>query len=96
MGKKWYYIILFLITPVLAYPQIPVNKINKDADSVTEVSDSTIHFLLKPIDIFPDKKDMNPRQLREYTLLEMKVKKSIPSPKCCCQISRIQQGVCYF
>lgn len=81
MGKKWYYIILFLITPVLAYPQIPVNKINKDADSVTEVSDSTIHFLLKPIDIFPDKKDMNPRQLREYTLLEMKVKKVYPIAK---------------
>jgi len=81
MGKKWCYIILFLISPVLAYPQIPVNKISKDADSVAVVSDSTIHFLLKPIDIFPDKKDMNPRQLREYTLLEMKVKKVYPIAK---------------
>jgi len=81
MGKKWCYIILFLITPVLAYPQIPVNKISKDADTVAVVSDSIVHFLLKPIDIFPDKKDVNPRQLREYTLLEMKVKKVYPIAK---------------
>ena len=44
-------------------------------------SDSILHYDLKPVDIFPEKKDMKPKLLREYTLLEMKVKKVYPIAK---------------
>jgi hypothetical protein len=50
-------------------------------DTVVTKVDTSMHYFLKPIDIFPDKKDMKPRQLREYTLLEYKVKKVYPMAK---------------
>jgi uncharacterized protein YicC (UPF0701 family) len=56
-------------------------KIGGEKDSLAAQADTSIHYFLKPIDIFPDKKDMKPRQLREYTLLENKVKKVYPMAK---------------
>lgn len=81
MCKKWRFIIYFLVTPVLAFAQLQEKKISKEENAVSDPSDSTIHYFLKPIDILPDKKDMKPRQLRELTLLEFKVKKVYPIAK---------------
>ncbi len=81
MFKKWVYILFFLIAPVMAIAQTPVSKGILEGGSVSNPNDSTLHFDLKPIDIFPDKKDLSPRKLRQYSLLEYKVKKVYPIAK---------------
>lgn len=77
----WICIIFILITPVAVRSQTPVNAGSVARDTVPVSKDTTLHFDLKPIDIFPDKKDMPPKQLRQYTLLEYKVKKVYPIAK---------------
>ena len=81
MGKIWFCIILFLVMPCMSVAQTGVNKIKLDSSLVKAPADSAIHFDLNPIDIFPDKKDMPPKKLREYSLLEYKVKKVYPMAK---------------
>ncbi len=78
---KWCALFFFLIAPVLAVAQTKAETTGKGETSVTLPDDSVIHINLKPIDILPDKKDMSPRQLRQYTLLEYKVKKVYPIAK---------------
>ena len=72
---------LLLILPVAVFAQTTGTKIVAGKDTVVTKVDTSMHYFLKPIDIFPDKKDMKPRQLREYTLLEYKVKKVYPMAK---------------
>ncbi|MEI7830338.1 MAG: DUF4294 domain-containing protein [Prolixibacteraceae bacterium] len=77
-------LILFLtlqIIPVVIFAQTSGTKVGGEKDSVVALSDTSMHYFLKPIDIFPDKKDMKPKALREYTLLEYKVKKVYPMAK---------------
>ncbi len=81
MCKRWCYIICVLIAPALVFAQQQENRNSKVENAISDPSDSTIHYYLKPIDILPDKKDMNPRQLRQLTLLEFKVKKVYPIAK---------------
>jgi len=52
-----------------------------DSNRVSASRDTTLHFNLNPVDIFPDKTDMSPKKLREYSLLEYKVKKVYPIAK---------------
>jgi hypothetical protein len=81
MCNKWRYLLFCLLIPFTALAQSPVNQDTLRGDTISQAKDSTMHFDLKPIDIFPDKKDMSPRQFREYTLLELKVKKVYPIAK---------------
>ena len=81
MGKKWCVLFFFLIAPVLAFAQTKAETTGKEETSVSLPEDSIIHINLRPVDILPDKKNMSPRQLREYTLLEYKVKKVYPIAK---------------
>ena len=81
MRTNWRYLLFFLLIPFTALAQSPVNQGTIRGDTISQEKDSTLHFDLKPIDIFPDKKDMSPRQFREYTLLELKVKKVYPIAK---------------
>jgi hypothetical protein len=81
MCNKWRYLLFCLLIPFTALAQSPVNQDTLRGDTISQAKDSTLHFDLKPIDIFPDKKDMSPRQFREYTLLELKVKKVYPIAK---------------
>ena len=74
-------LILFLFLPVVMFAQTTGNTIGLGKDTTVTKIDTSAHYFLKPIDIFPDKKDMKPRQLREYTLLEYKVKKVYPMAK---------------
>jgi len=78
---KWVSLVVVLIWPVMVFSQTEGNRIRSERDSVAVVQDTSVHYFLKPIDIFPDKKDMKPRQLRQYTLLEYKVKKVYPIAK---------------
>ena len=81
MSFKWFCLLLFLVTPFLVVAQSPAGKQGVEVISVPEMKDTSLHFELKPIDIYPDKRDMPPRKLREYTMLEMKVKKVYPIAK---------------
>lgn len=69
------------LAPFFAFTQTIENKGTGEAKTSTMGSDSILHYDLKPVDIFPEKKDMKPKLLREYTLLEMKVKKVYPIAK---------------
>lgn len=81
MGKKWHYIFLLMIIPCMAFSQTKEKRDTADKDSISGLPDSTLHFDMKPVYIFPDKKDMSPRKLRQLTSLEMKVKKVYPIAK---------------
>jgi hypothetical protein len=81
MGKKWYYIFLLMIIPCMAVSQTMEKSNVSRKDSIPVTSDSTLHFDMKPVYIFPDKADMSPRKLRQLTSLEMKVKKVYPIAK---------------
>jgi len=81
MAARWYCLILFLIAPFIALPQSRVEKNVVSGDTISVAKDTTLHFELNPIDIFPDKANLAPRQLRQYTLLETKVKKVYPMAK---------------
>jgi hypothetical protein len=81
MDMKCYLIIFFLITPYLAFSQPVVTTNRMDSNRVSVTRDTTLHYNLNPVDIFPDKTDMSPKKLREYSLLENKVKKVYPIAK---------------
>jgi uncharacterized protein YicC (UPF0701 family) len=72
---------MVIIVPVIAFAQKNESRLTGDTIRVSLLKDSILHYDLKPIDIFPEKKDMKPKLLREYTLLEMKVKKVYPIAK---------------
>ncbi len=81
MFNRWYYIFILMIIPFIAVSQTKEVKKATDKDSISGPLDSTLHFDMKPVYIFPDKKDMSPRKLRQLTSLEMKVKKVYPIAK---------------
>lgn len=81
MGKRWHFIFFLMIFPLLAVSQVKNTGKAEMKDSVLVPADSTLHFDMKPVYIFPDKKDMSPRKLRQLTSLEMKVKKVYPIAK---------------
>jgi len=74
-------VFMVIIVPVIAFAQKNESRLMGDTIRVSLLKDSILHYDLKPIDIFPEKKDMKPKLLREYTLLEMKVKKVYPIAK---------------
>lgn len=75
------FLLLLLILPVAVFAQSTGTTLVAGKDTAVTKVDTSMHYFLRPIDIFPDKKDMKPRQLREYTLLEYKVKKVYPMAK---------------
>jgi uncharacterized protein YicC (UPF0701 family) len=81
MGKRWHFIFFLMIFPLLAVSQVKNTGKAEMKDSVLVPADSTLHFDMKPVYIFPDKKDMSPRKLRQLSSLEMKVKKVYPIAK---------------
>ena len=81
MGQKWRFLCFLLILPVLAFSQTGEVKPVPTGKEGSVPADTSLHFYLKPVDIFPDRKDMTSRQLHEYTQLELKVKKVYPIAK---------------
>ena len=72
---------LLLMVSLTGFTRAQVSKIRMKGDTVAVASDSIIHIFLPPIDILPDKKDMTTKQLRQYSQLELKVKKVYPIAK---------------
>ena len=80
-GIKRISIVLLLMVPLVGFTQTEVSKIKTEKDTAAITSDSTIHIFLNPVYILPDRKDMSRKQLRQYTQLELKVKKVYPIAK---------------
>ncbi|MCE1199679.1 MAG: DUF4294 domain-containing protein [Marinilabiliales bacterium] len=76
-----FYWILLLFVPFAGMAQQDPKEKTVQSTEVTVRPDSAIHLDLQPVDIFPDKKDLTPRQFRQYSLLELKVKKVYPIAK---------------
>jgi hypothetical protein len=78
---KWFFYFVALIIPGTLFCQIrdtiPYNYNN----SFKSVQDSFPHVYLKEIIVYPSLKSMTPRQQRQYSSLEMKVKKVYPMAK---------------
>lgn len=77
-------LLLFLIVlffPTILYCQIKDTIPYKYNNSFISVPDSFPHVYLKEITVYPSFKAMTPRQQRQYSSLEMKVKKVYPMAK---------------
>jgi len=78
---------LFLLLTVLYIPTLVLCQTRdtisykKYNSSFVNVPDSFPHVYLKEITVFPSFKQMSPRQQRQYSALEMKVKKVYPMAK---------------
>ena len=80
MSIKWNLLVLLLITPFVVVSQVAVRD-TLHREPADAKPDTTLHYDLRPVDIFPDKNDLPPRKMREYTALELKVKKVYPIAK---------------
>ena len=74
MVFKYCIVFMFLVAPFLLAAQSPAGKQVLDATQVAATKDTSLHFDLNPIDIYPDKKDLSPKKQREYSLLELKIR----------------------
>jgi len=81
MVFKYCIVFMFLVAPFLLAAQSPAGKQVLDATQVAATKDTSLHFDLNPIDIYPDKKDLSPKKQREYSLLELKIRKVYPMAK---------------
>lgn len=81
MGMNWRFILFLVILPMAGVSQTRDAGKTGLKDSVSVPSDSTLHFDMKPVYVFPDRKEMSPRKLRQLTSLELKVKKVYPIAK---------------
>jgi hypothetical protein len=77
MDIKWL-CILFLVFNSWKLAAQTVSGDTTSIRSVTSANDTILEVRLKTIDIFPDPKQMTPKQFREYSSLELKVKKVYP------------------
>ena len=79
---KWIGIGVILCLPFAGIGQvIDLPPYQYDNKTLTTASDSILHIILPEISIYPQPQDMSRRTLREYTALELKVKKVYPIAK---------------
>jgi hypothetical protein len=75
---KLFLIFIVLFVPTIAFCQIRDTVPYKYDNSFNGILDSLPHVYLKEITIYPSFKDMSRRQQRQYTALEIKVRKVYP------------------
>lgn len=79
---KWFSLWLLLALPLAGFCQIKDRPPYRfDGYILNLGSDSLPHIMLPDISVYPQPKDMSRRALRQYTALEMKVKKVYPIAK---------------
>lgn len=79
---KWFCFIVILGLPFTGFGQskdLPPYRYKNNIYIIGP--DSLPHVLLPEIPVFPERKDMSRRQLRQFTALELKVKKVYPIAK---------------
>ncbi len=82
MRLNWLYIICFFILPVAGMSQTKdLPPYNPDGQFNILPFDSMPQVMIPEIKVFPQPKDKSPRAMRQYTLLEYRVKKVYPIAK---------------
>jgi hypothetical protein len=76
---KWITVFTILLLPFLGSSQVKDTEPYKY--NFSSVIDSSPHVYLREIIIYPDQKTWSPRQIRQYTALEKKVRKVYPMAK---------------
>ena len=79
---KWFSFLMVLWLPFIGAGQVKeLPPYHYDDKDLTSIPDSILHVTLPEISIYPQAKDMSRKQLRQYTALELKVKKVYPIAK---------------
>ena len=78
---KWLYILILFFCPYYGFSQIRDTIPYQYKDFSSAIIDSFPHLFLKEIIIYPSHKQWSPRQIRQYTSLEKKVRKVYPMAK---------------
>lgn len=78
---KWFIIFIFLLLPFWGFSQIRDVAPYQYKDYTSSIIDSLPHVFLKEIIIYPEQSTWSPRQLRQYSSLERKVRKVYPMAK---------------
>ena len=80
--RKWMSILVWLWLPLAGFGQIKeLAPYHYNNQKLTSIPDSILHVDLPEILIYPEPKDMSHKTFRQYTALEMKVKKVYPIAK---------------
>lgn len=79
---KWFSFLVLLWLPFSGISQVKdLPPYRYDDKELIEISDSILHITLPEISVYPQTQDMPRKQLRQYTALELKVKKVYPIAK---------------
>ena len=79
---RWISICVFLWLPLAGIGQIKdLPPYQYDNQNLIATSDSLLHVVLPEISVYPQPQDMSRRALRQYTVLELRVKKVYPIAK---------------
>lgn len=78
---KWSVIFIFSLLPFWGLSQIRDAAPYQYKDYTSSIIDSLPHVFLKEIIIYPEQSTWSPRQLRQYSSLERKVRKVYPMAK---------------
>lgn len=79
---RWISLFVFLWLPILGIGQVKdLPPYHYDDQVLISMSDSILHFTLPEILVYPQPQDMPSKQFRQYTALELKVKKVYPIAK---------------
>jgi len=79
---KWICFLVVLWLPFSGAGQVKdLPPYHYDDKGITSIPDSILHFTLPEILIYPQTEDMPRKQFRQYTALELKVKKVYPIAK---------------
>ena len=79
---KWFCVLVVLWLPFSVVGQIKdLPPYRYDDKDIIAIPDSILHFTLPEILVYPQQQDMSRKQFRQYTALELKVKKVYPIAK---------------
>lgn len=79
---KWFSFFMCLWLPFTGMSQVKeLPPYKYDNQEIISSTDSILHIILPEILIYPQRQDMPRKQLRQYTALELKVKKVYPIAK---------------
>jgi len=79
---KWFCFVVVLWLPFSGVGQVKdLPPYRYDDKDIIAIPDSILHFTLPEILVYPQQQDMSRKQFRQYTALELKVKKVYPIAK---------------
>ncbi len=79
---KWFSFFVVLWLPFSGIGQVKdLPPYHYDDKDLTSISDSIFHITLPEISVYPQAQDMSRKQFRQYTTLELRVKKVYPIAK---------------